>query len=261
MQNKFYKADVYSFSLIAYELLTNEKPFKDYESLNSRLKSAIRQCKRPDPSKIENANVRKFITDCWRDKIDERLSMNKIIGEIKKPYFRNAFHANKQEVDEFLAFYKSEDESIHIRICNMNYKLFPSTKTASVSESIDASGHVVIPRIIEFQNDKYVVTKIEDMAFANSMIDSLSFDEDSFVEKIGNYAFDNSNISFLSIPKRLTELPEFWCSGTKKLASIEVDPMHSFLLNSGGILLQTDKNWSNNNYLQLFHFDLFGSIL
>jgi len=90
---KFYseKADIYSFGMICWELLTRKIPFDDIESFSVPL--LVLKGKRPLLPKDGNKVYRKLIKACWSQKPDGRPNIAKVIlilGDlIRKPGKKN----------------------------------------------------------------------------------------------------------------------------------------------------------------------------
>ena len=76
-----YKADVYSYSLIAYEILTGKKPYPAKLTMH-KLFANIRCGKRPDLSLIKDKNICKFLSKCWDNDPSVRPTFNDIVEEV-----------------------------------------------------------------------------------------------------------------------------------------------------------------------------------
>lgn len=95
-----YKVDVYSFSLVIYELLTGIRPFSEYKSKLKLIKDK-KQGKEPDLSHIKDEKIKIFLKSCWSIDPSKRPSFKMIVDFILLPEFRSAFHIN----DELLFIY------------------------------------------------------------------------------------------------------------------------------------------------------------
>ena len=74
-----YKVDVYAFSMIAYQLLTEIEPFKEKNfGRIGQLKRAVINGVRPDLSIIPDEEIRVFFQRCWSREPSERPSFNEI---------------------------------------------------------------------------------------------------------------------------------------------------------------------------------------
>ena len=124
-------------------------------------------------------------------------------------------HKDENPEKEETISYKSKD--------NVNFRLSLTSLIAEVIESPEASNDILIPTFIEYQSKQFKILHICDEAFKNSSIKSLSFSKDSEVQRIGNFAFDNSPIIQLNIPQSLIKLSKQWIQGADELNEIKVD--------------------------------------
>lgn len=106
-----YKSDIYSFSLIAYELVTGKKPYLDFKNIDD-LKEAITHGKRPDLSLVPNGKIRSFLSKCWSEKPSDRPSFNQIFKEISKFRYKLIFDANQnyEKVTQYLELFSVGEE-------------------------------------------------------------------------------------------------------------------------------------------------------
>lgn len=75
------EADVYAFSMILYEICTNEKPFKGITN-SYQLSKKVCNGDRPDISSIPQP-YRDLIEMCWQQEPSERLSFQEIVEELE----------------------------------------------------------------------------------------------------------------------------------------------------------------------------------
>lgn len=95
------KVDVYSFSLIAYEIFTGRKPYDDKITI-LQLMNKILTCQRPDTSIIENEYVKSFIEKCWSDDPEERPNFDEIARNLSDEQFYSSFGIDKERVKSYL---------------------------------------------------------------------------------------------------------------------------------------------------------------
>lgn len=81
--NQYSKAsDVYSFSFIAYDILSNEIPYKKLKHFNQIISEVIKG-KRPEFSSTITERFQKLITQCWASDPSERPTFEDIVVQIK----------------------------------------------------------------------------------------------------------------------------------------------------------------------------------
>lgn len=97
------KADVYSYSLIAYKIITGLDPFVEgpnYLQIQNILKG-----KRPDLSSIKDKNWNKFLQKCWSKNPKDRPSFDQIIQTLTDPTFYSLIKINFTIVSRYLKHY------------------------------------------------------------------------------------------------------------------------------------------------------------
>lgn len=97
------KIDTYSFSLIAYQLFTDIRPYENVQPHEILTEIPKGVC--PDVNLIDNDYIRSFLQKCWNPNPDERPSFDDIVIEILKPKFRTAMQANDEEVKNYLQLF------------------------------------------------------------------------------------------------------------------------------------------------------------
>ena len=111
--NKGYskKSDVYSFSLIMYEIFTEEQPFDEYNEFNSPFEikqRIVNEQERPKFIKPINESYKTLIERCWSQEPSSRPSFSEIITELKT---NPDFITDSINKEEFQAYVKYIDES------------------------------------------------------------------------------------------------------------------------------------------------------
>ena len=80
-------ADVYSFSMLLWEIVTLKKPLANFSREQLRLKIFI-DGERPPLKNVFNNNMRDLISMGWSQRPKERPSMQDVYGEIGNEYLR-----------------------------------------------------------------------------------------------------------------------------------------------------------------------------
>ncbi|KAK8898360.1 hypothetical protein M9Y10_000645 [Tritrichomonas musculus] len=99
-----YKADMFSFAILAYQLLTGKAPFTNYKSV-FRLQMDIKDGKRPDMSVIKDENIKIFLNNCWSSVPNERPKFGEIVEEIQKERYIKAMAVDEDELSQYLKYY------------------------------------------------------------------------------------------------------------------------------------------------------------
>ena len=114
LEEKFtYKVDVYSFSIIAYQLLTGKEPFPEIKTI-FKLQKEVTSGKRPDLKCINDEYIRSLLNKWWSMKPDDRPSFHTIIEEIKDGRFKRVFGVeNNHEVEKYLNIFTNRLPPLH----------------------------------------------------------------------------------------------------------------------------------------------------
>jgi hypothetical protein len=78
-----YAADVYSYALVIWQLVTHEIPFKNFSQIEAAGKVAVEYARPPFPQGTPELII-SLISTCWRENPDERLSFSQIGIELKE---------------------------------------------------------------------------------------------------------------------------------------------------------------------------------
>ena len=99
-------SDVYSFSMIVYEIVTREKPFFEIKTFSEIYKKVVRKQKRPKLNEEVPECYRRLIELCWSQNPEERLRFDQIIDILKNEESfisngvdRNLFHIYIDQID------------------------------------------------------------------------------------------------------------------------------------------------------------------
>lgn len=82
--NEYSKSgDVYAFSLIIYEIITGEVPFKEIKNTNEIFNEVVTKGKRPEIKESVGECYRRLIEICWKQDPNERPSFDDIVNILK----------------------------------------------------------------------------------------------------------------------------------------------------------------------------------
>lgn len=100
-----------------------------------------------------------------------------------------------EEMVKWLTREEIEDKNL------FSYKIDKTNKTAAVFSYLNENENAFIPKFIEYENEKYLVTAIlTDSKNTKKIIQKIEFDEDSKIQKFGKNAFYQSAIQKIVIP-------------------------------------------------------------
>lgn len=102
------KSDVYSFGILFYELLTNNKAYKETVDYEAMIYDNIQKVKRPNLNGISNPNVRNFLSQCWSEDPQERPSFPDIFEQIVNDSFYESFKVDSNEVNDYVCSFFAE---------------------------------------------------------------------------------------------------------------------------------------------------------
>ncbi|KAK8881323.1 hypothetical protein M9Y10_004058 [Tritrichomonas musculus] len=92
------KVDVYSFAIIAYQLITDDT-LSSYQFLNA----INNNTNRPDLSIIKNDEIKELLDKCWSSDPEKRYDFLKILNILTKQSIRNALGGDDQEASSYLS--------------------------------------------------------------------------------------------------------------------------------------------------------------
>ncbi|KAK8844370.1 hypothetical protein M9Y10_024227 [Tritrichomonas musculus] len=104
-----YKVDVYSFSIIAYEIITGKNPYPDAQNV-FKLLIDVEKGKRPNINSIKDDYIKSLLSKWWSPDPEERPTFDIIIEEIKKESFKKFMNAKKEDVEKYMRFLNGVEE-------------------------------------------------------------------------------------------------------------------------------------------------------
>lgn len=114
-----------------------------------------------------------------------------------------------------------------IIVDDIQYELNQSAKQASIINSPEAKGNILIPKSISHGNQIYTIISVGPSAFLNNnSIKSISFPDDSEVIEFCEDSFANSSIEAIHIPKELITIKKRWITSSPQLTNIILSPQN-----------------------------------
>ena len=105
----------------------------------------------------------------------------------------------------------------------LSYELDSIRLKATIVNSNEACGDILIPRSVIYQSQEYIITMIDENSFREcTHLKSINFSKDSELRYIGKKAFYSSNITTLYIPPKFELFEEDWCYNAQYLDTIYI---------------------------------------
>lgn len=125
-----YKSDAYSFSLIAYQIITGQIP---YENLNKKgvneFIQKVTKGDRPNVRQIPDGVVKGLLVRCWSRRQQERPGFDDIVETLTSYPFYKVFEVDHKEVIEYLSLFGRE--------CNVPLEIFSQNDPDIGQDEID----------------------------------------------------------------------------------------------------------------------------
>lgn len=102
------KIDIYSFSLVMYQLITGRLPQITSKNNFREIVRAITEGKRPDLTIIEDEEVKSFLSKCWSPNPSERPEFSQIVDEIKTRKYLKLMNVNFNDVKEYIQLFERQ---------------------------------------------------------------------------------------------------------------------------------------------------------
>ena len=97
-------SDVYSFSYIVYEIITNEIPFNEIKNQSHIFGEVVENQSRPKIKKEVSECYRKLIEKCWSHVPSERPTFDEIVCLLKSDPEFITDKINKEEYEKYINF-------------------------------------------------------------------------------------------------------------------------------------------------------------
>ncbi|KAK8889286.1 hypothetical protein M9Y10_034032 [Tritrichomonas musculus] len=161
-------SDVYSFSLVVYELLTNDKPFSEINNISQIYNKIVVKGERPAIKKEIPEKFKKLIEQCWSQDPSLRPKFKDIVYFLKMDNEFITDEINKEDYEKYINFIDS--------------------------------------KIININDQKIEENNLDETSKSNSKINENSNDEkraDFYIEKDNNINFIDENLDEINIPTEI----------------------------------------------------------
>lgn len=137
------KCDVYSYSFIIYEIITTEKPFKDY-NIYSLMSDVSQKGIRPEFKNEIPECYQNLIKSCWSQQPENRPTFDEIVEQLKNdPAFitenvdKDDFHSYIEFLDASQSSYDSSKKLVHLSdFNNFNNKTYKKVSLKKMKKKI-----------------------------------------------------------------------------------------------------------------------------
>ncbi|KAK8836980.1 positive regulation of cilium movement [Tritrichomonas musculus] len=127
-----HKIDVYSFSLVAYQLFTDKIPFARYKNI-FKLANMVIEGGRPDLSDFHNEDIKLFLETLWSRAPEKRPTFDSVVEELLDEKYQKFFGISDEEVDRYLDIF---DDSM--KLSSSGSKLLANFRRKAMSGDEDA---------------------------------------------------------------------------------------------------------------------------
>ncbi|KAK8865515.1 hypothetical protein M9Y10_011071 [Tritrichomonas musculus] len=104
------KSDVYSYSLIAYEIITGRIPFQKMKQFE--LFRAVVKGERPNIPRSVPSHYRHLLTECWEGDPEKRPTFKEIVDVLKSDIFVNDDDIDKKRFFEYVQYLDNYKDSV-----------------------------------------------------------------------------------------------------------------------------------------------------
>ncbi|KAG4119753.1 hypothetical protein ERO13_D11G100000v2 [Gossypium hirsutum] len=187
------KADVYSFGMICFQLLTGKVPFEDGHLQGDKMSRNIRAGERPLFPFKPPKSITSLIKRCWHADPDLRpsfLSICRILRYIKRSLLMNPDYNSQSELPEPLVDYCDIDMRLQ--------RIFPTWETPNPLSTSQIPFQMFVYRVLE--KDKTGVP-LKDTSESGSDRNSASGDENVTTDELYTSATDRSMPSPEPLPR------------------------------------------------------------
>lgn len=193
------QSDIYSYSLILYELITGEKPYNFIKSKND-IFQYIENGLRPDSKYVKDKFIQEFLNRCWSNVASYRPSFNEIYNEITNERFISLFDVNEEEIYKYMKLLKIPEFKEVIKSDNISFELFKWSKTAKITKVDNSVENLELPKSYKGEKAEYNIVEICDHAFSHCFtVKNIIIPPNSSIRRIGNYAFEYSSLVNIEI--------------------------------------------------------------
>lgn len=156
------KVDVFSFSIIFYEVLTQSNAYNNINTCSCDFFSRVRQGFRPDDTILTSDFIRNFLIRCWSPDPAERPTFQEIVEMMKRDDFKQAMQADAREVSSYLSTLDNQKDPALIKQKADEGNVYKCIEYADILRTgeivpIDEDGALHYYRIAAESNDTYAM--------------------------------------------------------------------------------------------------------
>lgn len=107
------KSDVYSFAMIAYEILTGDRSLSNMAKNLSFEQIQNMRNMIPGMNDISNDYIKNYFRKCWSSNPDERPSFDEIINELRKDVYKKWMNVSDRDFEKYYMFKYFEKAEKH----------------------------------------------------------------------------------------------------------------------------------------------------
>ena len=141
-------SDVYAFSLVVYQIVTNQKVFTNFNKVNELIKSIIENEERPKFEGQISEAYQNLIEQCWSQDPSKRPTFDEILNELRTNHGFITETVDKDEFSKYIEFIEKEPHSFNTNkqkiklddLLKLRNQLFESSVLKAKLKKVDYPG-------------------------------------------------------------------------------------------------------------------------